>query len=245
MTLVEFLASSGSRTWRDRVLATLYWHAHFKDERALSGAAVREALQAARVPRAKQANVLDVLNKAGALVDAVSEGPKGRLWSLTPTGEGAVRALAGLPETQPELEHGVEELRKVAATISDGDVREYIEEAVLCLSVSALRASIVFTWVGATRALQDRVWSHGPRMIEPAAQKYFAKTKVSKYEDLAGFKEATLLDVARDLGEIDKAQWTVLKQCLDTRNQCGHPNKYRPGILKAKSHIEDIVGILF
>jgi hypothetical protein len=32
---------------------------------------------------------------------------------------------------------------------------------------------------------------------------------------------------------------------LDTRNQCGHPNKYNPGVAKAKSHIEDIVGILF
>jgi hypothetical protein len=224
----------------------MYWHAHFKDERALSSSQIRSALQAARVPKAKLANIADVMNRAGALVDVASTGDSGeRLWALTPTGEAAVRSLAGLPETQPEVEHGVEELRKVALKIQDVDVRAYVEEAILCLGVNALRAAIVFMWVGAVRVLQDRVWVHGPRTVEAAAQKYYQKAKISKFDDLATVKETTLLDIARDLGEIDKAQWTILGQCLDTRNQCGHPNKYNPSVAKAKSHIEDIVGILF
>ncbi|MCY1717974.1 hypothetical protein OVA26_13605 [Microbacterium sp. SL62] len=246
MLLVEFLSTSGAKTWRERALVVLYWHAHFKDERALSSAQIKASMQAARVPKARQANVADVMNKAGALVDAAALGPSGeRLWALTPTGQTAVRAMAGLPETQPEIEHGVEELRKVALAVTDPDVRAYVEEAILCLSVNALRAAIVFIWVGAVRVLQERVWLHGASIVERAAQKYYQKVKIAKFDDLATVKETTLLDIARDLGELDKAQWTILGQCLHTRNQCGHPNKYNPGAAKAKSHIEDIVGILF
>ncbi len=163
----------------------------------------------------------------------------------TRSAKGPVRALAGLPETRPEIEHGVEELQKIAVKIADPDVRAYVEEAVLCLGVDALRAAVVFVWVGAARELQDRVWRHGAQAAEAATQKYYQKARISKFEDLAAIQEKTLLDVARELGVIDKAQWTILGQCLDTRNQCGHPGKYKPGVNKAKAHIEDIVGILF
>jgi hypothetical protein len=46
------------------------------------------------------------------------------------------------------------------------------------------------------------------------------------------------------LGELDKSQKQILGQCLTTRNQCGYPNKYNPGVAKAKAHIEDITSIL-
>ncbi|MBF4512286.1 hypothetical protein ITJ66_07260 [Plantibacter sp. VKM Ac-2885] len=246
MSLVEFLAAAGATTWRDRSLLVLYWHAHFRDQRALSGAQIKAALQASRVPKAKQANIADVMLKAGALVDVASHAPGGaRLWTLTPTGEAAVRAMANIPETQPDIEHGVEMLRRVVSKVGDSGARAYLEEAVLCLSVNALRAGIVFTWVGAVQVLQARVWTHGAQAVEAAAQKYFPKSRIVKLDDLSTLRESTLLDVARDLGEIDKAQRTVLGQCLDTRNQCGHPNKYDPGVAKAQAHIEDVVGILF
>lgn len=246
MTLVEFLALLPGTAWRDRALAVLYWYAHYKDTASLTSAEIKSALVAARVRNAKQANIADVMNKAGALVDVAGNTAAGhKLWALTDTGETKVRVLVGLPSEQPEIEHGVEELRKVAAGIADQQVREYVEEAILCLSVGALRSAIVFTWVGAVRVLQERVWSHGSAAVTTAVQKYYAKTRISKFDDLSNIKETTLLDVARDLGILDKSEWTILGQCLDTRNQCGHPNKYRPGVAKAKSHIDDIVGILF
>ncbi len=246
MTLVEFLAKLASPTWRDRCIAAMYWNAHFHDVRAMTTSEVKALLVSARVPGAKKANIADVLNKAGALVDAIeSNGPGGRHWALTPTGETAARALAGLPETQPEVEHGVEELRKVAAKIADPLAKAYIDEAILCLSVNALRPAIVFTWVGAVAVIKDRVWAYGPQAVTAVVQKYNAKKTISKLDDLGTIQESTLLEVARDLGVVDKGQWTILHQCLDTRNQCGHPNRYQPGVKKAQAHIEDIAGILF
>jgi hypothetical protein len=224
----------------------LYWNAHFEDTRTMSTAEIKAALQAARVPKAKLANIADVMNKAGALVDVVkTPGGGGRLWALTPTGESAVRRLANIAETQPEIEHSIEDLRKLASRLNVPEVREYVDEAILCLGVNALRAAIVFIWVGAVRVIQDRIWMHGVHAVIGSAQKYNPKAKIAKFDDLALLREATLLDMARDLGEFDKAQTTILKQCLDTRNQCGHPNKYDPGVAKVKAHIEDIIGILF
>ncbi|CAM5309288.1 hypothetical protein [Leifsonia shinshuensis] len=58
-------------------------------------------------------------------------------------------------------------------------------------------------------------------------------------------KEIQLLQIAEDVGVLDKAEKLILEQALTTRNQSGHPNKYRPGVAKVKSHIEDIVGVLW
>lgn len=246
MTLVEFVALVPGKGWRDKVLAVLYWHLHYSTAEPLTAAQIKGLLVRARIPRASGVNAPDVLGKAGAFVDVDGETPAGhKRWVLTTLGQKKVRGDVGLPEEQPELEHGVEELRKTAARIVDIETKRYVDEAVLCLSVGALRAAIVFSWVGAVRTLQDRVWSHGAVDVTTAAQKYFSKAKLTKFDDLAELKEVTLIEIAQDLGELDKAQKKVLGQCLDTRNQCGHPNKYTPSVAKAKSHIEDIVGILF
>lgn len=64
MTLVEFLALLPGTGWRDRALAVIYWHGHYKGSAGLTSAEVKSALIAARVRNAKQANIADVMNKA-------------------------------------------------------------------------------------------------------------------------------------------------------------------------------------
>lgn len=143
------------------------------------------------------------------------------------------------------MEHGVADLEKIAARISDPGAKKFIEEAVLCLSVNALRAAIVFVWVGAIADLKTRIWSHGASAVTIAFQKYNAKAQLKTHDDLLKFQEVDILNVAQDLAVIDKAQKLILGHALDLRNQCGHPNKYWPTVSKAKAHIEDIAGILW
>jgi hypothetical protein len=50
---------------------------------------------------------------------------------------------------------------------------------------------------------------------------------------------------AKDLGQLDKNQKDTLEEALDLRNRCGHPGKYKPGVKKVSSYIEDIVSIVF
>lgn len=246
MTLVEFLAAVKGAKNETQVLTVLYWHERYGSESSLTATEIKTALTKARVATAKNINAPDVLAKAGANVDVVGNTSSGaKQWQLTETGRRSVRALHGLPDEEPEIEHGVAELEKTAAKVTDPDAKKYLDEAILCLSVNALRASIVFVWVGAMADIKARIWTHGAAAVTTAFQKYNPRASVSNHDDLLKFQEVDILKVAQDLNIIDRAQHKILGQALDLRNQCGHPNKYWPSVAKAKAHIEDIAGILW
>lgn len=246
MTLVEFVATVKSAKRESQVLSVLYWFERYGSKPQMTAAEVKTGLIQSRVKDAKGVNVPNVLSRAGANVDVIGNAPGGaKLWSLTETGRKSIRRLHGLPEGEPELEHGVGELEKVAAKIKNADAKKFVDEAIRCLSVNALRAAIVFVWVGAIADVKARVWSSGPQAVTAAFQKYNPKAQLNNEGDLLKFQEVDILKVAQDLGVIDKAQHKILGHALDLRNQCGHPNTYWPSVSKAKAHIEDIAGILW
>jgi hypothetical protein len=198
------------------------------------------------VPNAKFINVADVLAKSGAMVD--SPGAKGlaRLWKLTGAGAIHIRQILGLKEAEAEIEHDVSYLKTIAAKIMDPLIRAYLEEAIDCLSIGALKAGIVFVWAGAVRTLQERLLAIGLPQINSAIQIHDPKARqVKKLDDFQYIKESILLLAAEGVGVLDKAERSTLEENLNLRNKCGHPNKYDPGIKKASSFIEDVSGILF
>lgn len=246
MSLVEFLAKIKTAKRETIALSVLYWNERYGSKPSMTAAELKAALVQARITNAKGINVADVLAKAGANVDVVGTGASGgKLWQLTETGRKTVRTTHGLPEDEPEIEHTVGDLTKIAEKIADPGARKYVEEAILCLSVNALRAAIVFVWVGAIADIKTRIWAHGARTVTAAFQKYNPRAQLSKQDDLVKFQEVDILKVAQDLGIVDKAEHKVLGQALDLRNQCGHPNKYWPRVSKAKAHIDDIADILW
>ena len=130
--------------------------------------------------------------------------------------------------------------------IDSQEVRAYIEEAIKCLQVDALRASVVFLWTGAIKVVQQGVLSIGISQLNSALLKYDQKSRhVSKVDDFAYVKDKTTLLAAQELGRLDKGQRETLEEALNLRNRCGHPTKYRPGIKKVSSFIEDVTGIVF
>lgn len=66
-----------------------------------------------------------------------------------------------------------------------------------------------------------------------------------KADDFANVKDSVFLKALQDLGLFDKGEKATLEEALSLRNRCGHPTKYRPGVKKASSFIEDVVGIVF
>jgi hypothetical protein len=246
MTLVEFLNPVKSGSNRDRCLAVLYFKERYEQIESLTADQIKKALIHCRVPRARFVNVADVFAKSGAMVD--SPGAKGlaRLWRLTGAGRIHVRQVMGLADAEAEIEHDVGYLKALAAKVSDQLIREYIDEAVDCLSIGALKAGVVFLWAGAVRTLQDRVLSKGIPQVNAAIQIHDPKARqVKKLDDFQYVKESVLLLAAEGVGVLDKAQRNTLEENLSLRNKCGHPNKYDPGIKKASSFIEDVTGIVF
>ena len=165
-TLIEMLAQLPTRSRQNEVLTALYFDKHFGGDTKPTSSEIRSALSAARVSGAKKMNVADVLGKAAPYTHSVSKSPQGYLrWELTATGDEHVRVMLGLPAVGVTLVNRAAALDAVASRIKDEDSHHFIEEAILCLRADARRASIVFTWVAAVRELQDRVWSHGAKLV--------------------------------------------------------------------------------
>jgi hypothetical protein len=247
MTLVEFLAPlKTSRSNRNKVLAVLYYHKRYVGAAAMTSPSIRDALTQARVPKAGKINVADVLAKSGEFVDSFGYEGGFRLWQLTDTGDQYVRELLGLPLAEVEIEHDVGALMALAAKVSDETVRGYIEEAIKCLQAGALRAAVVFLWSGAIRTLHEAALKKDRKTLNDALKRQYPKARnVSSIEHFGWIDDRVFLEATPDVGLLDKGQKDTLVEQLNLRNRCGHPTKYTPREAKAKSFIEDVLGIVF
>lgn len=246
MTLVEFLAPLKDATHQERVLAVIYFSERYSQKNALTVEEIRGGLQRARVAHAARINVADVLVKSGPYVDTVGARGRQKLWALTETGRRTVRERLDLPTADVEVEHDVGTLEQVVENVSDPEVKDYLAEAVKCLKVGALRACVVFVWTGTIRTVQERLIAMGAAQVTAAVQKHDPKSRaIATVDDLAYVKDHITLLAAKDLGLLDKNEKDTLKEALDLRNRSGHPGKYRPGVKKVSSFIEDVVSIAF
>lgn len=248
MTLVEFLHPIRTGTNRDRCLAVLYYKQRHENIDSMTASQIKDALEGCRLPNLKSINVADVMAKCGALIDSLSTAgaTSARLWRLTGLGKEHVRKLLRLPETEVEVQHEVDELKKLLGRLADPVIKGFVEEAVTCLSVGALKASIVFLWAGAVATLRDEVAKKGFPAVNAAIQVHDKTARtVKKADDFQYINDAVFLLVAEGVGVLDKAQRQTLGDTLNLRNKCGHPTKYSPGPAKTKSFIEDVTNIVF
>jgi len=250
MKLIEYLAPISASAQRARILATMYYLEVIAQQESFTTTEIRAALAEARTPNIKNWNIAATLAKAGANVHSSDGSKAGKKWELTDTGRGWVKSFAPI-EISPALEHKRKSeagaLRAHVSKIKDDEARAFASEAVDCLEIGAHRAAIVFMWVAAVHEIQERIWSaSSPASITTAAQSHNPKAKVcKKRDDLSEYNEDLLLQIAQDVGVLDKNQKAELVKALGLRNGSGHPNKLRPGEHRAKAHIEDIITMLF
>lgn len=246
MTLVEFLHPLKSSSARSLCLAAMYFHERYESGDPISVDGLRQLLRKARVPKVEKMNLADTLAKSAPYVDTQGKDGNKFLWSLTVSGQEHVRSLLNLPARDVEIENDVVTLENLVQKVGDADVANYLGEALKCLQVNALRATVVFLWSGAVKKIRDEVYSYGAAASATAVAKFDHKAKtISKIDDLVLIKESVLLLAAQELGVYDKNQRTVLEDCLNLRNKCGHPGKYSIGPKKVSSFFEDLVGIVF
>jgi hypothetical protein len=246
VTLVEFLAPLRTSSNRNKCLAVLYYAERYEGKASMTVEEIRAGLARARMPKAAKINVADVIAKSGEFVDTPGSANGRRLWKLTTTGERFLRELLDLPAAQAEIEHDVGSLTALAAKVTDDTVRGYVEEAVKCLQVGALRAAVVFLWSGAIHTLHEAALGVDSANVNAALKKHYPPAKnVSKVEDFAYINDRTFLEATVDLGLLDKGQRDTLIEGLNLRNRCGHPTKVKPGPKKVSSFIEDVLSIVF
>lgn len=246
MTLIEFLHPLKGGNNRDICLAAMYFHQRYEGLSEVTVDGLRTLLKRAKVQRAPTMNVAQVLSVAAPFVHSPGKQGNKFLWELTATGQNHVRQLLSLPASDPEVENDVAALQTLVCAVADVDLADYLNEAVKCLQVNALRATVVFTWSAAIKKIRDNVFHSGLAAADAAIKKYDQKAKtLSKVDDLVLVKESVLLLAAQELGLFDKNQRGTLEECLNLRNKCGHPGKYKLGPKKVSSFIEDVTGIVF
>lgn len=139
------------------------------------------------------------------------------------------------------------DLEYILAKVSDKEEHEYLQEGIYCFKANALRAGVVFLWTAAVYKIQKKCLTQSLGYINTELKKIYPKAKdIKVIDDFEYIKDEFLLDLACNIKVIDKTIKEELKNtCLDLRNKCGHPGRYKPKTQKIKAFVEDIIQMLY
>ncbi len=177
MTLLEFLYPLNDAGIRNIILAAMYFRKRYEGADSVTVEGLRALLKRARIPRANKLNLADTLSKSAPYVYTPGKEGNKFLWSLTLTGQEYVRQLLNLPAKDVEIENDVTSLETLISALNDPDAADYLNEAVKCLQINALRATVVFLWSGAIKKTRDDVFSCGISNVNAAIIKFDPKAK--------------------------------------------------------------------
>lgn len=185
-----------------------------------------------------KANISAYLGKAKGFAIRAPQG-----WELSDDGKSHVRSLAskhlGVVSPAKPL---ITNLRSLLPKLTGADVQKFMEETISCFEGRHLRAAVVLSWVGAISVLQDHVLSKHLSAFNAEATRRDSKWKpVKTKDDFGNMKEATFLDVLEHISVIGNNVKKELKNCLDFRNGCGHPNSLAIGVNRVAAHIETLI----
>jgi hypothetical protein len=149
------------------------------------------------------------------------------------------RVGLGFGGTNPIAVRIAADLRCELATIREPITQAFVEEAIKCYEAGLHRSAIVMSWIAAVGVLYRHVYDGHLQAFNQEASRIDPKWKTAKsVDDLSRMKEADFLDRLVALSIIGKNVKNELKQCLDRRNSCGHPNSLKIGPATVAHHLE-------
>ena len=162
--------------------------------------------------------------------------PKG--WEITKLGLKRLNTL-GYGKAGLAAVHIATSLRTKLTTIKSVDTRLFVDEAIKCYEASLYRSAIVMSWLSAIDVLYNVVHSQHLAVFNAEASRIDSKWRPARsVDDLSRMKESDFLDRLVAISMIGKNVKTELKNCLDRRNGCGHPNSLKIGSATVDHHLE-------
>lgn len=133
-------------------------------------------------------------------------------------------------------------LRRLEATLPEGEERKFLSETIDCFEVGALRATIVMCWILAVDHLFDHVLRHKLAEFNAALAKNPAgKLKaVTSRDDLSEIPEGKFVELCRSAGIVSNDVRKILEEKLGTRNSCAHPSTVTIKESKVIDFVEDL-----
>lgn len=115
---------------------------------------------------------------------------------------------------------------------------ELLKQALRCAEHELYRAAHVMAWAAYVDCLQEKLADDG--MVELRALR--SKWVFKDMHDLAEqYTELALLEAARDLKLLSKADFKALAGDLSRRNECAHPSGYLPGLNETLGYVAGLV----
>ena len=159
-------------------------------------------------------------------------------WEITNAGKEYLRKL-GVTKISAAAIQVAADLREELLCIRDKNTHSYVEEAVCCYEAGFHRSAIVMSWIGAVAVLHKYVYENHLTEFNREAKRVNSKWKdANTIDDFVKIKEADFLDRIPALSIIGKNLKTELKDCLNRRNSCGHPNSLQVSANTAALHLE-------
>lgn len=116
---------------------------------------------------------------------------------------------------------------------------DLLEEAVASIENRLYRPGIIMAWAAFMDFLQEKIASDGFVRLLAVRPKW---TTVKSLEDLReGYTEFAILDVARELKLLNKAEHKALHGLLSKRNESAHPSGYQPGLNEALGYVSELL----
>lgn len=200
-----------------------------KQVKEIRAIAVRAGFRSA----ARDRNISSHLSRSKGLAVRAPEG-----WLLTSAGRDHVQELASGFVKTPKIRVATA-LHSHLALIQDPQVARFVEEAIGCFERDLYRAAVVLAWVGAVSILHDYVVNNKLQAFNTEARRRDKRWRDAKTrDDLARMKEGHFLDILEAISVLGHSRKLELKNCLDLRNGCGHPNSLRISENRAAAHIE-------
>jgi hypothetical protein len=159
-------------------------------------------------------------------------------WEITEKGKLHLKKL-GVTKISAAAAQVATGLRAELIKIKNTDTRAFVEEAIKCFENELHRSAIVMSWLAAVDVLYKKVHSAHLDDFNDEAVRVDSKWKRAKsVDDLSKMKESDFLDRLVAMSFLAKNVKTELKNCLDRRNGCGHPNSLKIGPNTVTHHFE-------
>jgi len=155
-------------------------------------------------------------------------------------------AQIALDKEFPDNQHKVkaaDSLRDLCSRVTQSDLRNYIEEAILCYECEAYRASIVMMWISTMDHMHDYIITNKLIDFNKALKLKNIKklNEVKVKDDFSEIIESEFIELCRSAKIITQDQRKILDEKLGIRNSSAHPNGIKIHESKATNFIEDLI----
>jgi hypothetical protein len=152
--------------------------------------------------------------------------------------ERAAHELLAQHENAPSRVISLAETRKQVAILSLKQT-ELVEESLRALEHALYRPAIVMAWAAFMDFLQDKLATDGLARVRASRPNWSNCTTLSELRE--NVTEYNMLQVARELKLLSKAEYKALQGLLSKRNECAHPSGYRPGLNEALGYVSELL----